>query len=78
MDTTVLLAILFNTFLLAVEGPANILAEDTLLMMVAADTVLTVGPSSAIPTVRSFSPRLAASLTLSMRCVRNGADRLYV
>eukprot|EP01043_Picozoa_sp_COSAG02_P015294 COSAG02_NODE_649_length_18914_cov_30.645868_1_plen_1639_part_10 len=39
---TVLCAILFNTVLLAIESPANILAEETLLMMVAADTVLTV------------------------------------
>lgn len=34
---------MFNTILLAIEGPANILPEETLLLMVAADTVLTVG-----------------------------------
>ena len=46
MDTTVLVAILFNTILLALENPANILAEETLLLMVAADTVLTVRSDS--------------------------------
>ena len=46
MDTAVLAAILFNTVLLALENPANILAEETLLLMVAADTVLTVRSDS--------------------------------
>ena len=48
MDVAVLFAILFNTVLLAIENPANILLEDTLSMMVAADTVLTVRPHPCI------------------------------
>lgn len=42
MDSVVLFAILFNTVLLAIENPANILPEQTLLVMVTADAVLTV------------------------------------
>jgi hypothetical protein len=42
LDATILICIIFNTFLLAYAGPANTYSEDVLTAMMIADLVLTL------------------------------------
>jgi hypothetical protein len=42
LDSTILICIIFNTFLLAYAGPANTYPEEQLTAMMLADVVLTV------------------------------------